>query len=387
MVNPRRLTFLCYGAMMSLAIGLNLLPVFLLQLSTTLGGAAGLSSEQLGRLGAVTFAGLVVGIIFTGKFADRYGIKLFTQLGNAITALGLALMAYAPTYSTMLAALFLVGLAGGMLDMVLSPILSALNPERRAHAMNWLHSYYSLGAAVTIITGMVAIQLGFGWQTTCLVLIALPVTLLIGFAPLHFPSLQAEGSERMPLRGLLRKSWFFLALVAIFLGGATELGIAHWLPAYAEGSLGFPPWIASSTLLAFSLAMAAGRMTCGILSHRVAPLTLLAWSCATSVFLFLGLALIPQPVASLACCIVVGFTASALWPTVLAITADNYPNGGATMYCALSAVGNAGGIFMPWAVGWTADQSNLSWGLAASAFAPLLMLPLFALMKRRADQS
>ena len=47
---------------MSLAIGVNLLPVFLTSLSLTFGGQDGLSQEQLGRLGAISFIGLVLGI-------------------------------------------------------------------------------------------------------------------------------------------------------------------------------------------------------------------------------------------------------------------------------------------------------------------------------------
>ena len=88
----RLLTLLCYGAMMSLAIGLNLLPVFLITLSTTYGGTSGLTGEQLGRLGAVVFAGLVAGIVITGPLADRHGTKFFAQLGNALTAISLIAM-------------------------------------------------------------------------------------------------------------------------------------------------------------------------------------------------------------------------------------------------------------------------------------------------------
>ena len=70
---------------------------------------------------------------------------------------------------------------------------------------------------------------------------------------------------------------------------------------------------------------------------------------------------------------------------MLAITADKYPNGGATMFGALAAFGNAGGIFMPWAVGVIADRASLSWGLAISALAPLFMLPIvLALGAKRA---
>jgi fucose permease len=48
----------------------------------------------------------------------------------------------------------------------------------------------------------------------------------------------------------------------------------------------------------------------------------------------------------------------------------------------LGALGNAGGIFMPWAVGWVADRSDLHWGLSISALAPLILLPLVLWLKR-----
>ncbi|MCW5550127.1 MAG: MFS transporter, partial [Opitutaceae bacterium] len=172
-VAPRLLTNLCYLAMMSLAIGLNLLPVFLTTLSARYGGAAGLTQEQLGRLGAISFAGLVVGILVTGPLADRWGAKPFVQLGNALIAVGLVAAAFAPNYAMLGGALFLFGFGAGVLDMVLSPVVAALNPERRAAAMNWLHSFYCLGAGVTIAAGTLALRLGFGWREACLVLLPL----------------------------------------------------------------------------------------------------------------------------------------------------------------------------------------------------------------------
>lgn len=381
-VAPRLLTNLCYLAMMCLAIGLNLLPVFLTTLSVIYGGADGLTQEQLGRLGAISFAGLVVGILVTGPLADRWGAKPFVQLGNALIGLGLIGAALAPDYTWLGAALFLFGLGAGVIDMVLSPVVAALNPTRRAAAMNWLHSFYCVGAGVTIIVGTLALQAGFGWRTACLILLPLPVGLLLAFAPLKFPALSVAGG-RLKLRTLLRRGWFILAMVGIFLGGATELGMAQWLPAYAETSLGFPTWVGGAALLLFSIAMAAGRMVVGAVGPRWNPYRVMAWGCGTSVLLFLAASFLPVPAFALAACIAVGFTGSCLWPTMLAVTADRYPDGGATMYGALGALGNMGGICMPWVVGWVADHSNLHWGLAVSALAPALMLPLVLGLHRR----
>lgn len=376
----RLLTLLCYGAMMSLAIGINLLPVFLTTLSALYGGTAGLTGEQLGRLGASVFSGLVIGILVTGPLADRYGHKFFAQFGNALVAASLVAMAFAPGYTFLLGAVFALGLGAGVLDMVLSPIVSALNPHKRAAALNWLHSFYCVGAAVTVLAGSLALRAGFGWRGSCLVLVPLPLFLLVAFGPLAFPAPEHENT-RISVRSLLKKQWFLLAVVGIFLGGATELGMAQWLPAYAETSLGFPTWIGGGALLFFSIAMALGRMVVGVLGARIDPFHMMAWSCGTSVVLFLLGSFLPIPPLALACCILVGFTGSCLWPTMLAVTADRYPAGGATMFGMLAALGNAGGIFMPWAVGWIADRADLHWGLAVSALAPLFMLPLVLLLR------
>lgn len=368
--------------MMCLAIGVNLVPVFLTTLGTAFGGPTGLTQEQLGRLGASAFGGLVLGILVTGPLADRWGAKPFALAGLGLVAAGLIGLAAAPDYAWAGVAVFLLGLGAGQIDMVLSPVVAALNPERRAAAMNWLHSFYCVGAVLTVLAATVCLELGISWRTACLAQVVMPLGLIGAFIPLRFPPMISDDGPRMPFPQLLRSRWFQVALIALLLGGATELGMAQWLPAYAEKALGYPVWVGGAGLVAFSLAMAVGRMVVGAAGNRLDPFLVMAWGCALSVVLFIASAFVPQPAIALACCILAGFTGSCLWPTMLAVTADRHPDGGASMFGALAAFGNAGGIVMPWLVGWIADQRDLHWGLALSAVAPLLMWPLVLLLRR-----
>lgn len=378
MKQSKTLTYLCYGAMMSLAIGVNLLPIFLVAIQHSFAGVSGsgLTQEQLGRLGAFTFSGLVLGILATGPLADRYGAKLFAIAGNVLLACGLIVTAWSPTYEILLAANFLLGLGAGVLDMVLSPVVSALNPDERTGSMNWLHSFYCVGATLTVLAGTAALQAGISWRMASLLLLVLPVLLIFTLGRAKFPSLTSEEGERTQFRTLIKEVWFIGALAGIFLGGATELGMAQWLPAYAELALKYPQWVGGAALFAFSVAMAIGRMGIGALSAKVDSYTIMALGCGISVVLFLLGSFCPYHPLALAACILAGLTGSCLWPTMLAITADRYPQGGATMFGALAAFGNAGGIFMPWVVGGIADISSLHWGLAVSTLAPLFMLPI-----------
>lgn len=375
MLRPKLMTGLCFAGMMSLAIGLNLLPVFLVSIRDTFGGSPGLTGEELGRLGGAMFLGLVIGILATGPLADRLGAKAFAIAGNALIVLGLAGMALSPSYTALLVAVFVVGLGAGILDMVLSPVVAAVNPDARSGAMNWLHSFYAVGAVATIFVATVTLSQGGDWRLACWLVMPLPVVLIAAFALMEFPSLVTERG-RMPMRRLMRQIWFVGALAAIFLGGATDLGLAQWLPAFAEESLGFSPAMAGTGLLLFSVAMALGRMVAGVIGNRINPYRIMTAGCASSVVLFLLGAFLPHPGWALTACIAAGFTGSCLWPTMLAVAADRYPDGGASMFAALAALGNAGGIFMPWIVGWVGDFSSLSHGIAVSALAPLLMIPL-----------
>src|ERR1700745_896197 len=112
--------------MMALAITTNLLPVFLTTIASDLGKGTLLSAEQLGRIGAVTFIGLVGGILVTGPLADRWGGRIFAVGGNGLIAMGLATLHWTIDYPMLLGAAFIGGVGGGILDMILSPIVSSL---------------------------------------------------------------------------------------------------------------------------------------------------------------------------------------------------------------------------------------------------------------------
>ncbi len=366
-----------YAAMMALAIAVNLLPVFY----TTLAGEWRLSHEQLGRIGAVTFVGLVAGILLTGPLADRFGARRFAILGNALIAGGLVVLARAPNYPVLLVAVAVMGFGAGILDMVLSPIVCALQPDRRTTAMNWLHSFYCVGAVVTVFVAAQALRAGVAWRTIALWLILLPAAVTASFLALHIPPLIPEGA-RLRTRELFARPIFLLALFAIFFAGATELGMAQWLPTYAEQNLGFAKWVGGMSLLGFSVAMTLGRMIVGALGDRLKPVPLMLGCCAASAALFLAACFVPHPPLALAASIAVGLTGSCLWPSLLGVTADRYPQGGATMFGLLGASGNAGGIVMPWLVGIIADVASLPLGLATATLCPILMAIVLLWMTR-----
>lgn len=378
-----RLTFLlCCLAMMCLAVAVNLPPVYLTTFGEAFGGSQGLSEEQLGRIPAVLFVTMVVGIPIFGPLADRWGARLFAVAGLGFIVSGLAFLAGSGHYWTLLAAMGLLGLGVSSLEVVLSPIVAAARPVERAFALNRLHSFYSIGAVVTVLVGSAALYFQIPWRAVCLALCVPPLLVALGFAAVHPPSLIHENETRTSIRVLIRRPYLLAAALAICLGGAAEIGIAQWLPAYAERGLGYSKAAGGTALAAFSVAMAAGRWGASHVACRMGTIPLMASSSAACTVLYLAACFIPSAPIALAAGVCVGFSVACLWPSSLALAADRYPNGGASMFALMAASGNVGCTAAPWLIGVVAQYSSMKWGIVAAAVCPAALLLLLLWMAK-----
>jgi len=379
---------MCYGAIMCLAFTVHLPPVYLNTFKSAFGDVGGLSDEQLGRIPAFMLGSLAVGIIACGPLADRWGAKLLVLLGLACGCAGLGVMGAAGSYEMLLASACLIGLGAGMLEIVLSPIVCALRPDRRASAMNWLHSFYCTGAVCMALFSIFALQLGISWRVVCFAMMAFPAAVIAGFARVKVPPLVHENTRRESVATLLRQPYFLVALTGIFLVGATEHGMVQWLPSFAERSLDFGKTTSRLALAGFMLAMALGRILTGAAGHRIKPIRLMLICCIALAALFLAACFCPYGTVAISACIAAGLMVSCLWPTMLAVTADRFPGGGASMFAALAASGNVGCFIMPWIIGVVAERTGaLNIGLATTTLCPAAMIAVLLWLRARKTAS
>ena len=372
-----RALWLCYGGMVCVAIAINLPPVYLTTFSAAFGG---LGEEELGRIPAVMFAGLVAGILLSGPLADRFGARPFAVGGLGLTAMGLVVLALAKAYETLLVAAAVMGLGAGALDMVLSPIVSAICANRRASALNLLHAFYCIGAVGTVVAASAGLRFGVPWRWVTVGVALVPGVLMTGFARVWLAPLVHPDRARQGLRFLLVRPRFHAAMLAIALAGATEAGMAQWLPAYSERVLGYSKAAGGMALAGFSLAMVVGRMTAsrGLGRMNAHGLVATAGMACAGLYLLGGVA--PLAPLRLAGCVLVGLACSVLWPTTLGITADRMPQGGATMFALLAAAGNTGCLVVPWVEGVIAEQWDLRAAILAGTCCPLLLVLVVSLI-------
>lgn len=383
----RRALYTCYAAMICLAIALNFLPVYLTTFSNTFGHVSGLTGEQLGRIPAIMFFSFIIAILITGPLADRWDARRFVLSGLLTTMTGLGLVAFAPSYGFLLFAVAVMGFGAGILDMILSPIVTALQPERTSAAMNWLHAFFCVGAVGAVIIASFALKWQISWRWVGLGIMAVPFVTFLCFLGVSLPPLIKDAGRREPMPALLKQPYFIACLLAIFLGGATETGLSQWLPGYVELKLGFSKETGGFVLAGFSVGMVLGRVSAAMLQNRVAPLSLMFWCCAATVILFVVISFPPAPVVAIIACLAAGFSGSCLWPTMLAVSSDAYPNGGATMFSVLTAFGNAGCSLVPWLVGIIMEYSDLHIALLTVALCPAGMMVILLWMSRRPPRS
>jgi fucose permease len=366
--------------MMCLAVSTNLPPIYLTTFGEDFGGAEGLSEEQLGRIPAILFAALMLGVLLTAPLADRWGGKVFVLVGLVLVGAGLTAVCLASSYGLLLAAAALLGLGGATLEMVLSPIVSALYPRQRASALNWLHSFYCIGAVCTVLIGSVALHFEIPWRAVVLGVGLLPTAVFLGFLRTAVPDLKRDEAERQARAGTAPRWFFPAALIAILLAGATEIGLVQWLPAYAERGLGYSKATGGIALAVFYVAMILARWSAASLTHRVRATSLMIGCCVATALLFAVAAFAPWAPVALAGCVAAGFAVGCLWPTTLAVTADRLPGGGATMFALMSASGNVGCTMMPWLIGLVASRTSLNAGLAFAGLCPIAMAIVLVFM-------
>jgi len=73
-------------------------------------------------------------------------------------------------------------------------------------------------------------------------------------------------------------------------------------------------------------------------------------------------------------------------PTILACAGNHFPQGGASMFSLLAAVGNFGGVVGPLLIGLVAERWNLKAGMATLILAPLLAALLLLIFHARSRQ-
>lgn len=322
--------------------------------------------------------------LLAAAFLDRIGYRAAIVLAHAASAAGLALLTVLPellpdAFTGLLISVVVYAIGGGMLDVILSPIMEACPTDNKQTHMSLLHSFYCWGymGVVLLSTAFFACFGLKNWKFLALLWAAVPLANLVVFAgaPLYAPQ-TAESSGFAPVQ-LLRKKQFWVLLFMMLCAGASEQAVSQWASAFAEQGLGVTKTVGDlAGPMAFAALMGVSRLIFGKRGQKMDLERYMRASCLLCLAAYACIVFVPVPVVGLLGCAVCGFSVAIFWPGTFSKATAAIPGGGTAMFALLALAGDLGCAGGPTLAGLVSDAAggNLRTGILAAAVFPAGML-------------
>ena len=316
----------------------------------------GISTAQIAVLIAVNFCVQILSDLSAAFFADRIGYRACVALAHIFVVSGFSLFSFLPyliePYTALLVSTVLCAVGGGLLEVMISPIIEALPSKNKARQMALSHSFYCWGQmAVMIVSSLFFVTAGIDrWQFLPLLWALVPLMNLCLFMRVPILTLheekQAEApscTPNAPRQYKMKSSFFFVCIVLMFCAGATELTVSQWASMFAEKGLHIQKSVGD--LLgpcSFAAMMGIGRLLFARLGGKGGLEKWLALSGALGAFAYLLTALSPIPAFSLIGCMLAGLASALLWPGTYSLGSTHMRAGGTAMFAFFAMAGDIG---------------------------------------------
>ena len=364
----------------------------------------GVSLEKIGLLVSINFGVQILTDWACAHILDKIGYRAAAVIAHALCTLGLVLLGVLPQvmdpYLGLVIAMVLNAVGGGMIEVLISPIVQSLPGDKKAASMSLLHSFYCWGqTAVVLLSTLYFVTAGLShWPYLAALWALVPLFNLFFFLKVPLFPLVEEG-EGMRLKALFSRGAFWLLLLLMVTAGASEQAMAQWASLFAELGLGVTKTLGD--LLgpcAFAILMGLSRVFFGSKGAHLPLTKVLTGSALMCVSSYLLAVFSPLPILSLVGCALTGLSVGAMWPATISLSARAFPQGGTAMFAMLALAGDLGCSSGPGLVGlvsnqvqagarWAAGlfqggaQAALKAGLLVAVAFPILMVLAVALVK------
>ena len=346
-------------------------------------------------LTTVNFATQLLIDFLSAKFVDKIGYRICIVAAHIFAAAGLIGLSVLPRiipipFIGLLIAVILYAVGGGLLEVLVSPIVEACPSENKAAAMSILHSFYCWGV-VAVIALSTLYMWAFGrdsWKSLAFIWAILPLANAVLFSRVPINSLTEDG-KGMSLRELFRTKIFWIFLLLMTAAGASEMAMSQWASAFAESGLNVSKTVGDlAGPCMFSILMGLSRAIYGKFGGRIKLRTFIILSGFLCLLSYTLTALSPNPVLSLIACGICGFSVGIMWPGVFSLAAEGLPRGGTALFAMLALAGDLGCTSAPTFVGFASSAAgdDLRVGLGLAVIFPILLILGVLLQKKQSDK-
>lgn len=370
-----------YVGYLTQAITINFAPLLFITFENTYH----ISLGKISLLIAISFLTQLSFDLLGVKFSDKVNPRATVVIAHLCAVLGMTGFAWLPEvlpspYLGLVISVVLAAVGGGIVEVLVSPIVEACPTEEKSSAMSLLHSFYSWGlAGVVLLSTLFFAFVGIEhWRILSCLWAIIPAVGAIAFCfvPIYDLShLVREDGEKNT--SLLRSGLFWIFFIMMFCAGAAEQAMGQWASSFAESGLGVSK--ALGDLLGpflFAVLMGLARVGYAFSGGRIKLLSMIVSSSVLCFFCFLLTALSPIPIVSLIGCALCGLAVGILWPGTYSLASQRISFGGVKMFAYLALAGDVGCLVGPTAAGWIAEGfgNDLKISFLFATVFPLLIL-------------
>jgi fucose permease len=299
----------------------------------------------------------------------------------------------APNFAVLFTATLVIGIANGLVEAAINPLVATIYADDKTRRLVALHAWFPGGIVVGGVLSFAFTQIGryapavapyTGWQAKMLLLLVPSAIYAWLFAGRRFPPTEraAAGVPFADMFREMRRPLFVVIWSCMWLTAATELGPGQWVSNIFNDVMHSSAQAGILVLVWVNGIMYLMRQFAGGAAHRVSPVALIA---STAVVAALGLFLFGMartPFAAFASAALFAAGTAFWWPTMLGITSERFPRGGALLLAVIGATGAISTAIAGPVMGWINDRYGADRVLSIWAILPAALVVVFTIMYR-----
>lgn len=372
--------YACFTGYIVQAIINNFVPLLFLAFQDTYS----IPLSKITLLVTINFALQLIVDLMSVSFVDKIGYRVSMMIAHILSAAGLILLAFLPDilsnhFAGILISVMIYAVGGGLLEVLVSPVVEACPSDHKEQTMSLLHSFYCWGHVGVVLISTVFFRI-FGidnWKILACIWAVIPICNTFAFAKVPIASLIEEGEKDFSVKELAKQKTFWVFMLMMLCAGASEQSVSQWASTFAEKGLGVSKTIGDlAGPMAFAVLMGLSRALYGKFGEKINLDHFMIGSSILCVASYLCISLVSNPVISLISCAVCGLSVGIMWPGTFSKASGDLPKGGTAMFAFMALAGDMGCSGGPTLVGMISDKfgDDLKKGILTAVVFPLLLL-------------
>ena len=291
----------------------------------------GVPISYAGFVSMIIAGGTIVSSLLSDKMIKKYGSGLVTTISVSMTALALLGFSLSNEFYQLILYAIPLGLGAGSVDTALNNFV-AIN--YKAKHMNWLHSFWGVGAMTGPIIMGYYLERGFifqiGYRTVAIIQFSLVLLLIISL-PLWKMVKSVEKKDHkkqknqiVNIRKLLHLKGAKQALIAFFCYCSIEATMGLWGSSFVVMNHGISSEEAAKWTTLFFLGITIGRFLSGFVTLKFNNRQMVHFGI---VLISIGIIMMIIPITQffmLISFIMIGLGCAPIFPSLLHQTPDNF---------------------------------------------------------------